>query len=245
MTSRASATICRSILVGAGGHARVLLSTLLQTGSARDWLCRSGQIASRYCWEFPILAAMRLFWLTIQLQVLLVNGVGSVASISNRLRVYEYFRNRGYRFASVIHPARSSRRRQNWQTEYKSWPGRFCRPGVSSRKTASSTREPGSTMIALIEAHAHVAPGAVLSGGVHVGVRAHVGAGATVIQGVHIGYDSVVGAGAVVLSDVPESCTVVGVPARPIPRESVENDLKNDCPTCIYRPLHRHRGTTS
>jgi acetyltransferase-like isoleucine patch superfamily enzyme len=37
-----------------------------------------------------------------------------------------------------------------------------------------------------------------------------------VIQGVRIGCDAIVGAGAVVLSDVPDSCTVVGVPARPI-----------------------------
>jgi acetyltransferase-like isoleucine patch superfamily enzyme len=56
----------------------------------------------------------------------------------------------------------------------------------------------------------------MLSGNVHVGPRSHVGVGATVIQGVHIGSDAIVGAGAVVLSDVPESCTVVGIPARPI-----------------------------
>jgi len=51
---------------------------------------------------------------------------------------------------------------------------------------------------------------------VHVGSRSHIGAGATLIQGVHIGSGAIVGAGAVVLSSVPESCTVVGVPARPI-----------------------------
>jgi len=65
-----------------------------------------------------------------------------------------------------------------------------------------------------IEAHAHVAPGAVLSGCVHVGERAHIGAGATVIQGLTIGAGAIVGAGAVVVDGIPDGVTVVGVPAR-------------------------------
>jgi sugar O-acyltransferase (sialic acid O-acetyltransferase NeuD family) len=62
----------------------------------------------------------------------------------------------------------------------------------------------------------HVCPGAHLAGDVRVGDRAWVGIGASVIQGLSIGVDSVVGAGAAVDCDVPDSVTVVGVPARPI-----------------------------
>lgn len=60
----------------------------------------------------------------------------------------------------------------------------------------------------------HVAPGATLSGGVAVGANTLVGVGATVVQGVTIGTGVVVGAGAVVVSDLPDGVTVVGVPAR-------------------------------
>jgi sugar O-acyltransferase (sialic acid O-acetyltransferase NeuD family) len=60
----------------------------------------------------------------------------------------------------------------------------------------------------------HVGPGATLAGGVVVGRCALVGAGANVLPGVAIGDGAVVGAGAVVVSDVPAGAQVVGVPAR-------------------------------
>lgn len=63
----------------------------------------------------------------------------------------------------------------------------------------------------------HVAPGVTLSGGVTVGANTLVGVGATVIQGVTIGSGVVVGAGAVVVSDLPDGVTAVGVPARVTP----------------------------
>jgi len=63
---------------------------------------------------------------------------------------------------------------------------------------------------------AHICPGARLAGRVTVGSGAFIGIGATVIQTIRIGADAVVGAGAVVIRDVPAGATVVGVPARVI-----------------------------
>lgn len=60
----------------------------------------------------------------------------------------------------------------------------------------------------------HVAPGAILTGGVRLGKRVLVGAGAVVRPNVSIGDDAICGAGAVVVADVPAGTTVVGVPAR-------------------------------
>jgi len=62
----------------------------------------------------------------------------------------------------------------------------------------------------------HVCPGARLAGRVAVESGAFVGIGATIVQNVRIGYEAVVGAGAVVIRDVPPLTTVVGVPAREI-----------------------------
>ena len=65
---------------------------------------------------------------------------------------------------------------------------------------------------------AHISPGAHLSGNVTVGASSWVGVGASVRQGIHIGANVMVGAGTVVVKSVSDGQTVVGNPARLIPR---------------------------
>jgi sugar O-acyltransferase (sialic acid O-acetyltransferase NeuD family) len=63
----------------------------------------------------------------------------------------------------------------------------------------------------------HIASGATVCGGVTIGHDCLIGAGATVAQGVGICGDCVVGAGAVVVRDVESPGTYVGVPAGKAP----------------------------
>lgn len=65
-----------------------------------------------------------------------------------------------------------------------------------------------------IKNYVHVAPGAVLTGGVIIGERTLVGANAVIKQGVKIGKDVIIGAGAVVLQDVQDGTTVLGNPGK-------------------------------
>jgi sugar O-acyltransferase (sialic acid O-acetyltransferase NeuD family) len=62
----------------------------------------------------------------------------------------------------------------------------------------------------------HVAPNATLGGGVSLGRSVMVGSGAVLLPGVRVGASAVIGAGAVVISDLPPRATVAGNPARPI-----------------------------
>lgn len=62
----------------------------------------------------------------------------------------------------------------------------------------------------------HVSPGARLAGGVTVGLESWVGIGACVREGIQIGERVMVGAGAVVVSHVDDNACVIGIPARQV-----------------------------
>lgn len=59
-------------------------------------------------------------------------------------------------------------------------------------------------------------PSVNVSGNVVLGECSELGTGMQIIQGRKIGFHSVVGAGAVVVRDIPDKCTAVGSPAKPI-----------------------------
>lgn len=65
----------------------------------------------------------------------------------------------------------------------------------------------------------HLAPGVHLAGTVKVDEGAFLGVGVSVIPGRHIGARTVVGAGAAVVRDLPADVVAVGVPARVRPSE--------------------------
>jgi sugar O-acyltransferase (sialic acid O-acetyltransferase NeuD family) len=76
---------------------------------------------------------------------------------------------------------------------------------------------------AILDDYTSLAPGVHVSGWVHFGKRVYVGTGAVIINGVpdnpiRIGDDAVIGAGACVTKSVAAGVTVVGVPAKPLPR---------------------------
>ncbi len=71
----------------------------------------------------------------------------------------------------------------------------------------------------------HVCPGVRIAGRVHVEAGAFVGIGATIVPKVTIGCEAIVGAGSVVIADVAPLSTVVGTPARPIKQAAASEDF--------------------
>lgn len=68
----------------------------------------------------------------------------------------------------------------------------------------------------------HIAPGARILGDAQVAERCLIGSGAVVAPGVHVPEGCTVGAGAVVLSTPKPESTVVGIPARSIQMQKVD-----------------------
>lgn len=69
---------------------------------------------------------------------------------------------------------------------------------------------------AIIHDFVTIYPSVNVSGNAKVGECSELGTGMQIIQGKNIGTGSIVGAGAVVVKDIPDYCTAVGSPARPI-----------------------------
>jgi len=88
----------------------------------------------------------------------------------------------------------------------------------------------------------HVCPGARIAGRVTVESGAFVGIGATIIQSVRVGYEARIGAGAVVIKDVAPMSTVVGVPAKEIQATASKSEVEHWLLPAINQPRHGYIG---
>lgn len=68
----------------------------------------------------------------------------------------------------------------------------------------------------VIESFVSIMPQVAISGEVVLQQCAYIGTGAKIINQVNIGANTIVGAGAVVSNSLPDNCTAVGIPAKPI-----------------------------
>lgn len=68
----------------------------------------------------------------------------------------------------------------------------------------------------ILEDHVHIASGTVLAGRVRVKKGAFIGAGSVVKEYITIGRNAIIGAGSVVLEDIPDNAVAVGAPAKVI-----------------------------
>jgi sugar O-acyltransferase (sialic acid O-acetyltransferase NeuD family) len=71
----------------------------------------------------------------------------------------------------------------------------------------------------------HIAPNCGLAGGVSIGDGAFIGIGSSIIPNMNIGKWTTVGAGSVVINDLPDYCTAVGLPAKPIKFHNVNSEI--------------------
>jgi sugar O-acyltransferase (sialic acid O-acetyltransferase NeuD family) len=203
------------IILGGGGHAKVLIEALLL--QRREILGYTDPDETRNM----VLGLSRLGDDQAILKydpekLKLVNGVGSIASTSSRKGLYDRFRKKGYRFQNVAHPSAIISSDVRLEEGVQIMAGAVVQPGSRLGANTIINTQAVVDHDCDIGAHVHVAPGAVVSGNVRIGEGVHVGVGAIIIQGVAIGERSIIGAGTVVLKDVPSCVTVVGAPGRVI-----------------------------
>lgn len=201
------------ILLGAGGHAKVLLDILLQEGANVVGILDKEPVAGEL-YGVPILGNDEAIAAFSPEDTRLVNGLGSVGSVKLRRKLYEKFTAQGFGFRRVIHGGATVSPRARIGAGAQIMGGATVNIDAVIGEDAIINTGASVDHDTIIGEHTHIAPGATISGGVVIGAGSHIGAGATIIQGVTVGENVIVGAGSVVLRDIASGQTVWGVPAK-------------------------------
>jgi len=207
-----------AVILGAGGHAAVLLETLrLQQASLLGFAAPQPGDRLQGLDYLGDDAALRANHPPDS--VTLINGLGSTGAIDHRARLYEEFVAAGYRFAPVIHPTAWLSPSASHGDGLQILAGAVVNTGVVLGKNVLINSRAVVEHHGHVGDHSHVASGAVVCGDCHIGRRVHIGAGAVINQGIRIGDGTVVASGAVVIADVAAGQLVAGVPAQAKKRE--------------------------
>lgn len=195
------------IVLGYGGHAAVVIDALQQMG--RVILGAVGPAAHEGTRPCDIAGVTVLGDESELAQyppdtVELAHGVGGGNVMSRRRLLFEMWRARGYRFASVIHPSAVISPHVLMSEGVQIMAGAIVQ--ARSRLDTNTLVNTGASIDhdCLIGEHAHIAPRVTLCGNVTVGAGTLVGAGSVVAPGCHIAADVLVRAGTVVTGNWPE-----------------------------------------
>jgi len=202
------------IIVGAGGHGRVVLDILKRTRSydVVGFLDSDPKSHGRRMDGLPILGDLA----TLPELVRSRNVGGAIVAIGDngiRRAFADEIDAMGVPLVNAVHPSANLAHNvtlgRNVVIAAGALVSAHCQVGDSVILNTGCIVDHES----MIGTAAHICPGTKLAGRVTVEAGAFVGIGATVLQGLRIGCEAVIGGGAVVIDDVAPMTTVVGVPA--------------------------------
>lgn len=203
------------IVIGAGGHAKVLISCLEQTNATLlGALDPDVQKHQQKILNTPILGGDDVLSQYKREEIVLVNGLGSTGNPRARSELFNRYTKLGYQFINVIHPSAIVEKDVSFGAGLQIMAGTILQPGSRFEQNVIINTRATIDHDCHVGAHAHIAPGAILCGNVSIGENTHIGAGACVIQNIKIGANCLIGAGSVVIYDIPDNTKVTGVPAK-------------------------------
>lgn len=225
MQSSAPQHAKRVLILGAGGHGRVVLDILTQAGRHRvvGFLDNNDAIHGRRVDGIPVLGPLEELprfrdELDIDGAIIAIGDNGVRRGLAREVD------RAGVALISAVHP--SATLAQNVTV------GRNV--VIAAGVVACAHCQIGDSVIlntgcivdhyTMVGEGTHICPGVRVAGRVKIEPGVFVGIGATVVPKVTLGCEAIIGAGAVVIQDVPPLATVVGVPARQVKLAAATED---------------------
>lgn len=211
MSKRAMNTEVKSVCVlGAGGHAKVVISTLQAAGYRVEAVYDDDEHKwGQNLLDIPIVGAIAQGIASKDKQIILAIG-------NNATRKAFATQAPTAKWVTAVHPNADVHPSASLGAGTVVFSGAVIQPGaVISQHCIINT---GATVDhdCVIGDYVHLAPGVHLAGGVQVDEGAFLGIGSVAIVDVAIGAWATIGAGGVVIQDIPPYTTAVGVPAHVI-----------------------------
>lgn len=204
------------VLLGAGGHARVLVALARAANHPVLGVCDPSLAADGISrWEgLDVLGDDSALARLPPDCVALALGIGQLATGNLRERLYALWRAREYDFPALVHPSAWIAPGVVLGDGVHVMAGVVIQPGCAIGENSIVNTRAGIDHDCRIGRNVHVAPGATLCGTVTVDDGAFIGAGATVIPGLRIGARAVVGAGVTLVQDLSPTTTILGAANR-------------------------------
>lgn len=194
-------TFMRLVMIGAGGHARVLHALAEAAGHQIIGICDPALVRSgKTVWRGShVLGGDEALEKLNPSDVAVVNGIGHLVGAQHRQLVFERIKQRGYYFPPLVHPVAWVADSVKLAEGVQVMAGAIIQPDSCIGMNTIVNTKASIDHDCHIGAHVHIAPGATLCGGVSVGEGAFIGAGATLVQKIKVGKQAVVGAGTTLL----------------------------------------------
>ncbi len=195
-------------ILGAGGHAKVVVATLLDSGFKVECLYDDDE-SKRNKTVLGVNVVGPLSEMAKNKECSLLMAFGD-----NRFREKIAKELMNNTWVTVVHPSAYVHPSVKIGCGTVIFAGAVIQPGAVVGKHCIVNTGAVIDHDCIIGDYVHIGPGAKLAGNVKVGNRVFMGIGSVAIPGLVIGENSIVGAGGVVISDLPDSVTACGVPAR-------------------------------
>ena len=201
---------CPVIVLGAGGHAVVVISSLRRLGVKILGVTSVAKLETREILGVPVLGGDEEVLTKNPADIVLVNGIGAIEpGQTNRYLCAEKMRTLGYQFYTVVDPSAITVPEVSIGEGVQIMAGAVVQPRTSIGADCIINTGVQIDHDCEIGINCHVCPGTILAGHVQVGQGSIIGAGTTVIPGVKIGAGSLIAAGSVIFKDVPSGSRII------------------------------------